>query len=188
MSAMHVRRWQPTVRRSSGALVALALVGLQAPLAVGVPSAVPQATANGVVLTASAATLLDLTYDGVVAVPTSDGDVSTIQLRSTAATWSGLALHTPCAAVTSLGAGMMLESTTPQGSTSTASAGMTLLARSLRASSGGVTVTWTPDTPPPAQSLGDVDLTNVTIDATILRLPAISAPGLREATSFCTPA
>ena len=188
MSSLHRRRWQPTVRRSSGAVAVLALVGLQAPMAVGVPTAGPQGTVAGVTLTASAATLVGLTYDGVVAVPTSAGDVSAIQLRSTAATLSGLALRTPCAAVASLGAGMAAESTTPEGSTSTASGGMTLLARSLTASSGGVSVTWTPDMPPPAQALGDVTLTDVTIDATMLTLPSISTSGLREATSFCTPA
>ena len=188
MSVLHVRRWQSTVRRSSGAVAALALLGLQAPLAVGAPTAPPQASVTGVTLTASAATLAGLTYDGVVAVPTGAGDVSTIQLSSSAATFSGLALHTPCAAVASLGTGMTAWSTTPQGSTSTASAGMTLLARSLTATAGGVTVTWSPDTPPPAQSLGDVELTDVSIDVTVLSLPSISAPGLSAATSFCTPA
>lgn len=190
MSASSVGRRQPSIRWSAGALMAVALVLSQAPgIALGqtsLPPGTPGGT--GATLTATQATLAGLTYDGVVTVPTATGDVTTIELRSTAATLTGLELHTPCTPLAALGTGLTAASVTPAGSSSTSTTGLTLYARSVTATVAGTGVTWTPGSPPPAADLGDVVLTDVTIEVTSLTLPAFTAPGLRESASFCTPA
>ncbi|MGZ4634518.1 hypothetical protein [Oryzihumus sp.] len=190
MSSSSVGRRQPSIRWSAGALMAVALVLSQAPgIALGQASLHPGTPGGAVAtLTAAKATLAGLAYDGVVTVPTTAGTVSTIELRSTAATLTGLELHTPCTPVTALGTGLTAASVTPADSASTSANGLTLYARSVTATVAGASVTWTPDTPPPAADLGDVVLTDVTIEVTSLKLPAFSAPGLRASASFCTPA
>lgn len=190
MSAQRMRRWQPSTRWSAGALMAVALVVCLGPgIAVGQatpPSVTPGGA--GATLTASSVTLTGLVFEGVVTVPTTAGDVRTIELTSTAVTLTGLALHTPCSAVPSLGTGLTAASVTPAGTTSTSTSGMTLHARSVTATVAGTPVTWTPDSPPPATDLGNQVLTDVTIEVTSLALPTFSAAGLRQSTAFCTPA
>ena len=190
MSTSCVGRRQPSIRWSAGALMTVALVLSQAPgIALG-QATLPPGTPGGAgaTLTATRATLAGLAYDGVVTVPTTAGDVPTIELRSTAATLTGLELHTPCTPLAALGTGLTAASVTPAGSASTSASGLTLYARSVTATMAGAGVTWTPDSPPPAADLGDVVLSDVTIEVTSLTLPAFSAPGLRESASFCTPA
>lgn len=140
---------------------------------------------TGATLTASAAQLSGLVYDGTVTVTTAAGDLQVLQLTSTSASLTDLQLHVPCTAVPSLGAGLATDATTSTGSTSTAPSGLTLYATSVAATSSAGPVAWTPATPPPAAQLGDVALTDLTVDFAGLEAPSLSLPGLAQTTSFC---
>ena len=189
MTPRHLRRRQRmTACRLTGAAAVLALLTAHATAANGAVVAASVLAQGGATLTASSATLNGLVFDGVVTVPTSSGDVRVVKLTSTAAALTNLRLRLPCTAIQGLGAGMQSESVTPNGSTAKAASGLTLYSPSVTATTAGTTVTWTPDSPPPAQALGDTTLTDLTVELTGLTVPAFSVPGLRQATSFCTPA
>jgi hypothetical protein len=147
---------------------------------------VPQ-LATGGTLTASSAQLTGLVYDGVTTVTTAAGDTQVLRLTSTAATLTDLQLHVPCTVVPDLGSGLAMDAAAAPGSTAAAPQGITVYATSLAATSAAGPVAWTPAAPPPAAQLGDVSLTGLTIDFAGIEAPALSVPGLREATSFCTP-
>ena len=156
-----------------------------------VPSAAAGATppgyqpSTGATLTASAAQLAGLVYDGTLTVTTTAGDVQVLQLTSTSASLTDLAVHVPCTTVPGLGAGMATDATTSAGSASTAPAGLRVYATSVTATSGAGPVAWTPATPPPAAQLGDVALTDLTVDFVGIEAPSLSMPGLAQAASFC---
>ena len=171
----------------------LAVLTASVPLVLEAPSAeagtVPKAAplpARGATLTAATGVLRGLVFDGVTTVSTTAGNVDTVQLTSSSAALTGLRLEVPCQPVEGLG-GMASTVATPADSTSTAADGFTLYARSITATIAGNTVTWTPVAPPPAQQLGDVTLSDVTVDLAVMQAPALDMPGLRQATSFCTP-
>jgi hypothetical protein len=162
-------------------------------LALPITSTSPATTAPvtaspvGVVLTASAADLAALTYGGVVGVSTPAGTVATIQLTASSASLTNLRLEVPCTLVPTLGTGMASVTTTGSGTTATSPSGLTMYAVSLQADLGGTTVTWTPDSPPPAAALGDVSVTSLKVFAAWVSLPSLSASELTESTVFCTP-
>jgi len=157
----------------------------------GLPSAALGASppgyqlSTGATLTASAAQLSGLVYDGTLTVATTAGDVQVLQLTSTSASLTDLQLHVPCTAVPGLGTGMATDATTSAGSTSSAPSGLTLYATSVAATSSAGPVAWTPASPPPTAQLGDVALTGLTVDFAGLEAPSLSLPGLAQATSFC---
>ena len=150
---------------------------------VQLPAAVT-APPSGFLVTASTAVLNGLAYAGLVSVPTSGGgSVTAMDLTASSATLTDLSVVVPCTPVPGLGVGMTSVSGIAPGAKASASAGMHLYATSLTAAGG---VAWSPASPPPAASLGDVTVTSVTIDAVWMSLPALSAPGLAQRTAFCT--
>ncbi len=152
----------------------------------GAGSPPPQLSTGGT-LTASAAQLTGLTYAGVQTVSTAAGGTQVIELTGTSASLTDLALHVPCTAVPGLGTGMAMDAAAAPGSTSSAPAGITVYATSVTATGPAGAVTWTPASPPPAAVLGDVPLTDLTIDFAGIEAPSLTLPGLTQETSFCTP-
>lgn len=141
--------------------------------------------AQGATLTAPTAVLRGLVFKGVVTVSTTAGNVDTLQLTSTSATLTGLRLEVPCQPVGGGLGGMTYTAATAADSTSTAE-NLTFYARSVTATMAGATVTWTPTTQPPAEQLGDLALTDATVDLAVLDAPTLTMPQLRQTTSFCT--
>lgn len=189
MSLLGLRRRVPTV----GLVAALATVAT-VPLLVGSSSAtagmLPVAgplPARGATLTASTGVLERLVFEGIEAVATTEGEVDTLRLSSRSATLTGLGLDVPCRPVGDGLGGMTYLAVTPADSTSSAPSGLTMHVRSLTATMAGVAVSWTPTSPPPAEQLGDASLTDVSVELTALEAPALTLPGLRQATEFCTP-
>lgn len=172
-----------------GALATLAvgLLAVEVPTAVGLtPATEVPVSPHSLDLTATAADFHGLVYGGLVTLTTPAGDVPVMKLTSTSASLTSLQLRTRCVPVSGLG-GMATDTLTADGSTSTASGGFTLLASSVTGTAGGAAVTWTPASPPPAEQLGDVSLTDLTVEVASLDAPTLTAPGLRQSTSFCSP-
>lgn len=186
-SAVRLSRRRRVARPAAPlALLAFVPLVLHASSAAGImPRALPL-PAPGSTLTASSATFTGLVFDGVVTVETTAGEVRSLQLTSSSARLTGLGLHSACRPVDGSAQNLRTDSATSAGSTSTAEAGFTLYALSVTATTGGATVTWTPDSPPPAQALGDPTLTDLTIELATLSAPSLSVPELRQSTSFCS--
>lgn len=141
--------------------------------------------AQGATLTAPTAVLRGLVFKGVITVSTTAGNVDTLQLTSTSATLTGLRLEVPCQPVGGGLGGMTYTAATAADSTSTAE-DVTFYARSVTATVAGTAVTWTPTAQPPAEQLGDLALTDATVDLAVLDTPTLTMPRLRQTTSFCT--
>jgi hypothetical protein len=185
-----LRAWSRS-GRSTGLLLCAVAAAATAPVlldapALGTPTAPGFTLAGTSTMTAASAELTGLVYQGVVTVTLPAGDVQVLELTSSAATLTGLGLHTPCTAAAAGGA-TTTDTLTATGSTSTAAGGLTLYATSIAATVGGSPVTWTPAAPPPAEQLGDATLTDATVDLVALSAPSLVLPPLRQATSFCTP-
>lgn len=183
-------RLLPSSRRRAlpltvGVLSALALVPLVwASSATGVAVPVAAAFADGAELTASAAELGGLVYEGTVTVATAAGDAEVIKLTSASAALTGLGLHVPCRPAGPAG-GITVDAVTPAGSTSAAGEGITVYATSVTGNADGAAVTWTPASPPPAAELGDVALTDLVVDFAGIEAPSLVTPGLAQTASFC---
>jgi hypothetical protein len=186
MSA-RLRRPRPVAGVSLSAAVLLALVPQLVDASSAAGGTMPSAAVfgGGSTLTASAADLGGLVFEGVVTVPGTNGDQSTVKLTTTSARLTGLRLQVPCTALGGAGADVQTDSVTPVDGVSTAGAGFTLFATSVAATMAGTAVTWTPDSPPPAEQLGDTSMTDLTVELASLSAPNLAMPGLRQFASFC---
>jgi len=158
-----------------------------------IAAATPTTTASlsassvGLVVTTSAAVLTGFTYVGNVAVPTPNGPVTTMEFTAASASLANLRIDIPCTAVPALSTGMTSVTGTEPSAAATAAHGLHFYATSVAGTTGGTALTWTPDTPPPPGPLGDVTMTAVTIHATWMSMPSLSASGLAQHTAFCAP-
>lgn len=168
-----------------GVLVLLALPAAAVSPADGAPPAVR--FGSGGRLTAGTATLAGLSYAGTVTVTTAAGDMPVLELATRAATLTGLTVDVACTPVPGLGTGLAATISTPAGSTTSAPGGLTLYATSLTATASGAPIAWSPAAPPPAAQLGDVTVSGLGVDFVGIAAPTLSAPGLSQATRFCTP-
>ncbi|HEX6517402.1 MAG TPA: hypothetical protein VF049_17695 [Nocardioidaceae bacterium] len=139
--------------------------------------------ADGAVLSASSARLAGLVYAGTVTVPTTAGEAVVLELTSTSASLTGLALHVPCRPAGPPG-GMKVDAVTGD-STSTAEQGMTVYATSVSGTAGGSAFAWTPDTPPGTAQLGDVAITDLVVELVAFEAPTLTTPSLRQSAEFC---
>lgn len=144
----------------------------------------PGVLTGGAVLTAGAAQLQGLVYEGTVTVTTPQGPVEVLRLAGTAASLTGLLLQVECTP-TGLGAGLAADVAGAPGAAGSLSGGFTLHTTAITGTSPAGPVSWTPASPPPAAQLGDAALTDVNIQVTGLTAASLTLPGLRESARFC---
>jgi hypothetical protein len=133
-------------------------------------------------LTADSAQLNGLVYHAPAAGTTSD----TLELSSTSAEFTNLNLQSPCVLAGMTGAGGQGLATTLLAGSLRAAQGVTFLATSVTGTSAGATVTWTPASPPATADLGDVPLTDLSVQLVTARFPLVVAPdGTRQYSFFC---
>jgi hypothetical protein len=107
-----------------------------------------------------------------------------MDITASAGSLVDLAITVPCTAVPGLGTGMASTTTTRSGSTATAAQGLELYLTTLTVTSAGSSTTFTPAAPPP--SLGDITVDSLEAQGLWASMPALSAAGLAQHTSFCT--
>lgn len=158
------------------ALTALA-VAAPAPPAGAAGSTAPVAAGGS--LAADRAAFTALSYAGTVDVSSAGGTTAALRLDASAASFAGLALHGPCE-----DAGPARVSWEADAGAAT-SGPLSLLATSVTGTLDGATVTWSPQSPPPAGPLGDVVLSGATVALARLSAPALRTSGMRLSAAFC---
>jgi hypothetical protein len=141
------------------------------------PAAVPAESIA--TLTADSAQLNGLVYHAPAAGSTSD----TIEFSSTSADFTNLNLQSPCVLADLPGPGLAM---TLLAASTRAAQGLTFWATSVTGTQAGQTVTWTPASPPAQADLGDVPLSDLSVQLVTAQFPELRAPdGSKQYASFC---
>jgi len=141
-------------------------------LTLGASDGLAASPGGGVRLTASTADVTGLAYEGATSVSTAGGDVQALRLVAGSATFTGLEMRTDGSP------GLVTAAT---GGTTRAS-DLVLLATRVDAVLDGVAVSWTTDSPPPAEPVpgGSGTLTDLVVQGVLVSAGTLVVPGAHQ--------